>query len=117
MRSAARGALGLSFPFLLPSDGEGWHLLYSRLLPSASRVAGSVPGPVYLHSNVQSRYNHYYLLLSSLSPPLLALPWVKGTGSVLLGLQSFPPPLVLYCFFAQHIKGAFQLPNGLNRLL
>lgn len=52
MRSAAWGALGLGFPFLLPLDGERWHLLKSRLLLSASRVVGSVRGPVYLHSNI-----------------------------------------------------------------
>lgn len=59
-------------------------------------------------------YYHYHHYLTGRQ---LALPWVKGTRSVLLRLQSFPPPLVLYYFYAQHIKGAFQLPNGLNRLL
>lgn len=52
VQSAAWGASGVSFPFLIPLDEEGWHLLYSCGLLSASRVSGSVRGPVYLHSNI-----------------------------------------------------------------
>lgn len=53
MRSAAwRGLCASVSPFLIPSVGKGWHLLHSGRLLSASQVADSVRGPVYLHSNI-----------------------------------------------------------------
>lgn len=49
--SRLAGALRLSFPFLITSVPEkNWHLLHSGRLLSASQVADSVRGPVYLHS-------------------------------------------------------------------
>lgn len=120
-RSATGGGTevtpNLSFPFRIHSEGKSGHPRpppSMNAYPGAGSARGSVASMNPVVVSIISSCHHHHHYLTGRKLPLACL---KFTQSVLRLQRLASPQHTLYCFFAQHIKSAFQHPNGLNWLL